>query len=144
MLGRNHMRVIVTGGAGFIGSAVCRHLISFTEWSIVNLDKLTYAANLASLASIAGNPRYRFVRGDIADRDTIRTLFDEVRPDAVINLAAESHVDRSIDSADDFIHTNINGTFVLLEEARRHCDRLEHTAARSLSFPPYLDRRSVR
>lgn len=118
------MQVIVTGGAGFIGSAVCRHLIGSTEWSVVNLDKLTYAANLASLASIAGSPRYRFVQGDIADRSAVRKLFDDVRPDAVLNLAAESHVDRSIDSADDFIHTNITGTFVLLEEARRHCDRL--------------------
>ena len=118
------MRVMVTGGAGFIGSAVCRHLISSTDWSVVNLDKLTYAANLASLAGIAGNPRYRFIRADIADRDAMRALFDEERPDAVLNLAAESHVDRSIDSAGDFIHTNINGTFVLLEEARRHCDRL--------------------
>ena len=118
------MRVVVTGGAGFIGSAVCRHLISSTDWSVVNLDKLTYAANLASLAGIAGNPRYRFIRADIADRDAMRALFDEERPDAVLNLAAESHVDRSIDSAGDFIHTNINGTFVLLEEARRLCDRL--------------------
>ena len=115
---------MVTGGAGFIGSAVCRHLIRSTDWSVVNLDKLTYAANLASLAGIAGNPRYRFVQADIADRDAMRALFDEERPDAVLNLAAESHVDRSIDSAGDFIHTNINGTFVLLEEARRHCDRL--------------------
>ena len=115
---------MVTGGAGFIGSAVCRHLIRSTDWSVVNLDKLTYAANLASLAGIAGNPRYRFIQADIADRDAMRALFDEERPDAVLNLAAESHVDRSIDSAGDFIHTNIDGTFVLLEEARRHCDRL--------------------
>ena len=78
------MRVVVTGGAGFIGSAVCRHLISSTDWSVVNLDKLTYAANLASLAGIAGNPRYRFIRADIADRDAMRALFDEVRPDAVL------------------------------------------------------------
>ncbi len=118
------MRVVVTGGAGFIGSAVCRHLIRSTDWSVVNLDKLTYAANLASLASVAGNSRYRFVQADIADRDAMRAIFDEERPDAVLNLAAESHVDRSIDSAGDFIHTNINGTFVLLEEARRHCHRL--------------------
>ena len=118
------MKVIVTGGAGFIGSAVCRHLDRSTDWSVVNLDKLTYAANLASLASIAASPRYRFVQGDIADRDSVRALFEEVRPDAVLNLAAESHVDRSIDAAADFIHTNIIGTFVLLEEARRFCDGL--------------------
>ncbi len=128
------MRVIVTGGAGFIGSALCRHLISSTDWFVVNLDKLTYAANLASLVSIAGNPRYRFVRGDIADRDAVRALFEEVRPDAIINLAAESHVDRSIDSASEFIHTNINGTFVLLEEARRHFDRLSAEARAAFRF----------
>jgi dTDP-glucose 4,6-dehydratase len=118
------MQVIVTGGAGFIGSAVCRHLIGATPWSVVNLDKLTYAANLDSLASIAGNERYRFLQGDIADASLMRAMLDEVRPDAVINLAAESHVDRSIEGAADFIHTNINGTFVLLEEARRYCDSL--------------------
>ncbi len=118
------MRVMVTGGAGFIGSAVCRHLIRSTTWSVVNLDKLTYAANLASLASIATNGRYHFVKGDIADRETVRKVFDKVQPDAVLNLAAESHVDRSIDAAAEFITTNINGTFTLLEEARRYCDSL--------------------
>jgi dTDP-glucose 4,6-dehydratase len=118
------MKVIVTGGAGFIGSAVCRHLINDTDCSVVNLDKLTYAANLASLDSIAANPRYRFVRGDIADRGLVRALFEGERPDAVLHLAAESHVDRSIDSAAEFVHTNINGTFVLLEEARRFCATL--------------------
>jgi dTDP-glucose 4,6-dehydratase len=118
------MKVIVTGGAGFIGSAVCRYLIKSTDWSVVNFDKLTYAANLASLASIGTNPRYSFVRGDIADRGAVSDLFDEVGPDAVLNLAAESHVDRSIDGAGDFIHTNINGTFVLLEEARRYYEKL--------------------
>jgi dTDP-glucose 4,6-dehydratase len=118
------MKVIVTGGAGFIGSAVCRYLIKSTDWSVVNFDKLTYAANLASLASIATNPRYSFVRGDIADRGAVSDLFDEVGPDAVLNLAAESHVDRSIDGAGDFINTNINGTFVLLEEARRYYEKL--------------------
>ena len=102
------MQVIVTGGAGFIGSAVCRHLIGATPWSVVNLDKLTYAANLQSLARIAGHARYRFVQGDIADRDRVRALFEEVRPDAVINLAAETHVDRSIDAAADFIRTGLN------------------------------------
>ena len=84
------MKLIVTGGAGFIGSAVCRHVIASTDWSVVNLDKLTYAANLASLASIADCPRYRFVQADIADREAVRAVFDEIRPDAVLNLAAES------------------------------------------------------
>jgi dTDP-glucose 4,6-dehydratase len=104
------MQVIVTGGAGFIGSAVCRHLIGATPWSVVNLDKLTYAAKLDSLASIGGNERYCFMQGDIADAAMVRELFEKARPDAVINLAAESHVDRSIDAAADFIHTNIDGT----------------------------------
>ena len=126
------MKVIVTGGAGFIGSAVCRHLIDFTDYSVVNFDKLTYAANLVSLAGIAASPRYKFVRGDIANRATVRNLFEEVHPDAVLNLAAESHVDRSIDAAGDFIQTNIVGTFVLLEEARRYLDLI--TPSRSETF----------
>jgi dTDP-glucose 4,6-dehydratase len=128
------MKVIVTGGAGFIGSAVCRHLIRSTDWSVVNLDKLTYAANIDSLASIAASPRYSFVKADIADRETVRALFEQVRPDAVLNLAAESHVDRSIDSAGDFIHTNIVGTFVLLEEARRFFDRLTPNRRKTFRF----------
>jgi dTDP-glucose 4,6-dehydratase len=111
-------------GAGFIGSAVCRHLIECTAWSVVNFDNLTYAANLASLASIATKPRYSFVRGDIADRGAVSDLFKETRPDAVLNLAAESHVDHSINGPGDFIHTNINGTFVLLEEARHYYEKL--------------------
>lgn len=118
------MRVLITGGAGFIGSALCRYLIASTNWSVVNLDKLTYAANLSSLAIISRNPRYQFVKGDIADRQLVRNLFSELCPDAVLNLAAESHVDRSIDCAADFIQTNVNGTFILLEEARRHFDSL--------------------
>jgi dTDP-glucose 4,6-dehydratase len=128
------MKVIVTGGAGFIGSAVCRYLIRFTDWSVVNLDKLTYAANIESLASIAASPRYSFVKADIADRETVRALFERVRPDAVLNLAAESHVDRSIDSAGDFIHTNILGTFVLLEEARRFFELLTPNRRKTFRF----------
>jgi dTDP-glucose 4,6-dehydratase len=118
------MRTLVTGGAGFIGSAVCRHLINFTNWSVLNLDKLTYAANLASLSSIADSPRYCFVKGDIADSDLVRSTLESFRPDAILHLAAETHVDRSIDTATEFINTNINGTFVLLEEARRYYDTL--------------------
>ena len=118
------MRTLVTGGAGFIGSAVCRHLINFTNWSVLNLDKLTYAANLASLSSIADSPRYSFVKGDIADSDLVRSTLESFRPDAILHLAAETHVDRSIDTATEFINTNINGTFVLLEEARRYYDTL--------------------
>src|SRR6476660_1544546 len=128
------MKVIVTGGAGFIGSAVCRHLIRSTDWSVINLDKLTYAANLASLASVAASRRYYFVQADIADRETVRALVEQVRPDAVLNLAAESHVDRSIDSAGDFIQTNIVGSFVLLEEARRYFERLTPNRRKAFRF----------
>jgi dTDP-glucose 4,6-dehydratase len=128
------MRVIVTGGAGFIGSTVCRYFIDTTSWSVVNLDKLTYAANPDSLHCIAGNQRYKFIRGDIADALAVRRLFDDVRPHALINLAAESHVDRSIDSAEEFIHTNINGTYTLLEEARRYIGTLQGEERQAFRF----------
>ena len=88
------MRVIVTGGAGFIGSAVCRHLVLHEGWDVLNVDKLTYAANLASLEPVKGNARYRFLHADICDRETIDQAFAEFAPDAVMHLAAESHVDR--------------------------------------------------
>lgn len=119
------MKVLVTGGAGFIGSAVCRHLIQATEGSVLNLDKLTYAANLDSLASIAEHGRYGFVEGDIAEPKVVYAAFESFRPDAVLHLAAETHVDRSIDTAAEFIATNINGTYVLLEEARRYWENLD-------------------
>ena len=113
------MRIMVTGGAGFIGSAVVRLLLSTTEHEVCNVDKLTYAANLASLPGAHENPRYRFVKADIADAAAMRQVFDEFQPGAVMNLAAESHVDRSIDGPRDFIATNIGGTFTLLQEALR-------------------------
>jgi dTDP-glucose 4,6-dehydratase len=118
------MRVIVTGGAGFIGSAVCRQFVLVQGWTVLNLDKLTYAANLGSLDPIAGDPRYRFVHGDICDRAALETTFDEFAPDAVIHLAAETHVDRSIDWSAEFIRTNVLGTHCLLEATRRHWTRL--------------------
>jgi dTDP-glucose 4,6-dehydratase len=118
------MRILVTGGAGFIGSAVCRHLVGDLEHEVVNLDKLTYAACLASLDPIAENARYRFERADICDRPTLDRIFAATRPDAVMHLAAESHVDRSISGAADFIETNIVGTFQLLEAARDYWDGL--------------------
>lgn len=110
-------RYLVTGGAGFIGSALVRHLIVETAHQVVVLDKLTYAGNRESLAPVAGNPRYRFVRGDIGDRALVGRLLAEFQPDAIIHLAAESHVDRSIETAADFVQTNIVGTYALLEEA---------------------------
>jgi dTDP-glucose 4,6-dehydratase len=114
------MRVFVTGGAGFIGSAVCRHLIGDLDHDVVVLDKLTYAANLASLAPVSGSPRYAFARVDICDAPAVNALFERHRPDAVIHLAAESHVDRSISGPRVFIDTNVVGTFTLLEAARAY------------------------
>ena len=114
------MRILVTGGAGFIGSAFIRLTIGQTDHDIVNLDKLTYAGNLENLASIADHPRYRFVKGDIAERDAVERVFAESRPEAIVNFAAESHVDRSIFSPGPVFETNLRGTFTLLEVAREH------------------------
>lgn len=114
------MKILVTGGAGFIGSAVVRHIINHTQDSVINLDKLTYAGNLDSLSSIAHSDRYTFEHADICDRAALDRIFAQHQPDAVMHLAAESHVDRSIDSAGEFIQTNIVGTFTLLEAARAY------------------------
>src|ERR1700688_2393756 len=114
------MKVLVTGGAGFIGSAACRLLVGELGASVLNVDKLTYAANLASLAAIENNPAYTFHRADIADRPAIAALLGSFAPDAILHLAAESHVDRSIDRPGDFIKTNIEGTYVLLEAALQY------------------------
>jgi dTDP-glucose 4,6-dehydratase len=108
-------RVLITGGAGFIGSAVIRHLIQTTKAEILNFDKLTYAGNLASLQEVDKNPRYRFYEADICDRSAVERAFVQFQPDAVMHLAAESHVDRSIDGPSAFIQTNIVGTATLLE-----------------------------
>jgi dTDP-glucose 4,6-dehydratase len=128
------MRIIVTGGAGFIGSAVCRHLINETAAEVVNVDKLTYAGNLNSLRSLKGNPRYRFVKADICDEAGIRHLFNQVRPDAVLHLAAESHVDRSITGSRSFIETNIVGTYTMLEVARRYWANIPDEAKNKFRF----------
>ncbi|MEA3080746.1 MAG: dTDP-glucose 4,6-dehydratase [Sphingomonadales bacterium] len=130
------MRVFVTGGAGFIGSALVRHLIGNSPHEVLNLDKLTYAGVLESLDEVAGDERYRFVRGDICDGALVHRLLTEFQPDVIAHLAAESHVDRSIDGPADFIDTNIVGTFSMLEQAldywrgldagRQECFRFHH------------------
>ncbi|EZH82616.1 dTDP-glucose 4,6-dehydratase [Ectopseudomonas composti] len=114
------MRILITGGAGFIGSALIRHLIQDTEHEVLNLDKLTYAGNLESLTPVADSPRYRFVQVDIADSERVAATLAEFQPDAIMHLAAESHVDRSIDGPAAFIQTNIVGTYSLLESTRAY------------------------
>lgn len=114
------MKIIVTGGAGFIGSAVIRHLIKNTDHQVLNLDKLTYAGNLASLKEVESSDRYHFVQADICDRNAVDQAFASFKPDAIMHLAAESHVDRSIDGPAAFIQTNIIGTYTLLEAARSY------------------------
>jgi dTDP-glucose 4,6-dehydratase len=118
--------VFVTGGAGFIGSAVIRHLIANTERSVVNIDKLTYAGNLESLQSVEESKRYTFEKVDICDRSEMDRLFREHQPSAFMHLAAESHVDRSIDGPALFIHTNVIGTYTLLEAVRAYWNGLDH------------------
>lgn len=128
------MRVIVTGGAGFIGSALVRHLVLERDWDVLNIDKLTYAANLQSLSAVSDKPNYRLARADICDAAAIHRLFAEFRPDAVMHLAAESHVDRSISSSAEFIKTNILGTHVLLEAARHYWNALPREARDAFRF----------
>jgi len=128
------MRILITGGAGFIGSALIRHLLQNTEHQVLNLDKLTYAGNLESLASVAGNPRYRFAQLDIADQPQVRALLDDFQPEAIMHLAAESHVDRSIDGPSAFIQTNIVGTYALLEATRGYWQGLADEAKQAFRF----------
>lgn len=118
------MKVVVTGGAGFIGSAVCRLMTGLKGYEVLNIDKLTYAGDLRTLASISARDNYHFAHLDICNRNAIVKLFDEFQPDAVMHLAAESHVDRSIDGPADFIQTNVVGTFTLLDVARAYFDKL--------------------
>jgi dTDP-glucose 4,6-dehydratase len=126
--------ILVTGGAGFIGSNFVLQWIAEETSRVLNLDKLTYAGNLHNLQSVEGQDRYRFLQGDILDRDLLRDLFERERPRAVVHFAAESHVDRSIHGPDDFIRTNVNGTFNLLEETRAYWSSLPENDRRSFRF----------
>ena len=128
------MKILVTGGAGFIGSALIRYLINHTGESVVNLDKLTYAGNVESLAPVDKSDRYAFEQVDICDRAALDRVFAEHQPDVVMHLAAESHVDRSIDSPAAFMETNIIGTYTLLEAARAWRDRLPEARQAAFRF----------
>ena len=126
--------ILVTGGAGFIGSAVVRHIIENTQDNVVNVDKLTYAGNLESLESVENNPRYAFEQVDICDAKALARVFEHHQPDAVMHLAAESHVDRSIDGPAAFIETNIVGTYTLLEAARAYWNSLNDERKAAFRF----------
>ena len=127
-------KILVTGGAGFIGSAVVRHIIENTQDSVVNVDKLTYAGNLESLESVENNPRYTFEQVDICDAKALARVFEQHKPDAVMHLAAESHVDRSIDGPAAFIETNIVGTYTLLEATRAYWNTLSNEKKAAFRF----------
>ena len=127
-------RVMVTGGAGFIGSALCRHLIGTGRAQVVNVDKLTYAANLTSLAPVETDPGYTFIKADICDSAAMAAILERERPDAIMHLAAESHVDRSITGSAEFIRTNVLGTHVLLECARAYWEQLNGAAKDRFRF----------
>jgi dTDP-glucose 4,6-dehydratase len=128
------MRILLTGGCGFIGSAVVRHLIRHTEHSVVNIDRMTYAASEGTVAEVAADGRYRHVRADIVDGAAMRRLFAEYEPDAVMHLAAESHVDRSIDGPGVFVQTNVVGTYSLLEAARLYWSGLDAGRRKGFRF----------
>ncbi len=128
------MNIIVTGGAGFIGSAVIRHIIKNTEHNVLNIDKITYAGNLNNLKSIEKNKRYQFSKIDICDRDNISKAINEFQPEVIMHLAAESHVDRSIEGPSDFIKTNIIGTYTLLEAAKTYWIALDSQKREQFRF----------
>ncbi|MCG3864934.1 MULTISPECIES: dTDP-glucose 4,6-dehydratase [unclassified Photobacterium] len=128
------MKILITGGAGFIGSAVVRHVIENTPHQVMNIDKLTYAGNLASLECVSDDDRYSFERVDITNRIEIERVFSQYQPDAVMHLAAESHVDRSIDGPAAFIETNVIGTYVLLDVARHYFSALSDTRRKQFRF----------
>ncbi|WP_318519178.1 dTDP-glucose 4,6-dehydratase [Photobacterium leiognathi] len=128
------MKILVTGGAGFIGSAVIRHIINNTQDEVINIDKLTYAGNLESLVEVENSQRYQFDQVDICDRTELDRVFKQYQPDAVMHLAAESHVDRSIDGPAAFIETNIIGTYTMLEAARQYWNQLDTSRKSSFRF----------
>jgi dTDP-glucose 4,6-dehydratase len=131
---RNMMKILVTGGAGFIGSAVVRHIINNTNDSVINIDKLTYAGNLDSLSEVNSNPRYIFEKIDVCDKKELDRAFNQYQPDVVMHLAAESHVDRSIDGSAVFIQTNIVGTYTMLEAARKYWSNLKSDKKSNFRF----------
>ena len=128
------MRIFVTGGAGFIGSALIRHLIDDSEHEVLNFDKLTYAGTLTTVARVADSNRYRFVQGDICDAGAVRAAIAQFKPEIITHLAAESHVDRSIDGPDAFIQTNLVGTFTMLSEARAYWQSLPERQRKTFRF----------
>ncbi|AFJ01920.1 dTDP-glucose 4,6-dehydratase [Methylophaga frappieri] len=130
----NAKTLLITGGAGFIGSALIRHLIKTTDYQVINIDKLTYAGNLASLAQVVDHQRYHFIQADIADATRMQQLFADYRPAAILHLAAESHVDRSIDGPAAFVQTNLIGTYTLLEAARSYWTTLRGSEQRQFRF----------
>lgn len=128
------MKFLVTGGAGFIGSAVIRHLINGTEHEVLNFDKLTYAGNLKNVETVSQSPRYKFFKGDICDANAVQTALSEFRPDKIMHLAAESHVDRSITGPSEFIQTNIIGTYVLLNSSLEYFNGLSTEKKNNFKF----------